>query len=345
MTHVVTDKGVRFEDLPRYLQEEYRAMEAGELLPSLTRDIPFKTIYDPDIHKERLTTLFQLIFREDATVVSSLKGENNKASILCKRTVLDVIARLSNEGVVDVEMQALLQEFIVHRMNIYASDMVMLQYSVSKNEKKTEFSYMDIPHAYLVVLMKESPEVFKENEAFIHVKEERTDTGIQLPTLHTIVYIELDKCMKYVQAHGYPEETKELCEWLILIADTNSEEAKKVIDRDGEKQKVIQELKIMSQDREVLLSMFKEKYEEVNRNSELKEARLNGEKAGKIEGERIGKVVEKISLIRKNTKKNMESKAIADFLEVELGYVEEVIKLLEEFPESTDEELAKYYSK
>lgn len=44
----------------------HKEIRKGELLPQLYQDFPFKQIYNPDVHQERLTKLFQLIFGGDA---------------------------------------------------------------------------------------------------------------------------------------------------------------------------------------------------------------------------------------------------------------------------------------
>lgn len=120
------------ELVPKELKEEFEEIRRGERLPQLYSDFTFKQIYHPDLHKERLTRLFQLVFQEDEQVISSLNGEMAKASLYSKKTITDLLSQLSNNGIANFEMQVSLQEFIAQRMSIYVSDMIMLQYSVSK---------------------------------------------------------------------------------------------------------------------------------------------------------------------------------------------------------------------
>ncbi|MEG0591125.1 MAG: hypothetical protein RR496_05695, partial [Lachnospiraceae bacterium] len=90
----------RYEELktmvPKEIREEFEQMEAGIRVPPLYEDRPFKRIFDPDMHRDRDTKLFQLIYHKQAEVLHSLKEEGSKASIYSKKTILDILARLSN---------------------------------------------------------------------------------------------------------------------------------------------------------------------------------------------------------------------------------------------------------
>jgi len=232
---------------------------------------------DPDIHADRLSRLLELIFNEEMQVQGSLKEESAKASVYSKKTIVDILARLKNSGIVNTEIQVAAQEFIVNRMNIYTSDIIMLQYSVMNGEKKSKVDFTNIPMSYGVVFMKESPSLFKNNESFIHYKKECTDTGIDLPMLSKIVYIELDKCLQILQEGRCPKQQEELCLWLAFMADVNSEYAIKLAESRAEFKNIRQELYMMSKNREEMLAMLADKYEEAIRFSELEEAKRSGE--------------------------------------------------------------------
>ncbi|MEG0355413.1 MAG: PD-(D/E)XK nuclease family transposase, partial [Lachnospiraceae bacterium] len=213
----------------------------------------------------------------------SLKEEGSKASIYSKKTILDILARLSNHGLCDFEMQVTAQEFIVQRMDVYASDLMMMQYSIRKGEKKKEFQFSDMADTYCVVFMKHSPNIFKDHTSFIHYKQEITDTGITLKSFIHIVYIELDKCLEQVTNNTYPKEQEELCFWLVLMADINSDTAKKVLKENPEMAEIYLELGTMSKDREEMAEMLLEKYDETVRYSELNQAKNEGKAEGKAE--------------------------------------------------------------
>lgn len=274
----------RYQELkdlvPEELRKEFEQIEAGERLPDLTQDIPFKSIYDVDVHPERIEELLSLVFHESFQVTGSAKEEASKASIYSKKTILDILARLSNNGLANAEMQVAAQEFIAQRTDIYASELIIMQYSVRKNQLKSEMTYKDVPTNYLVVLMKESPKLFKDNPSFIHRKMEVTDTGVQLTSLAKIVYIELDKCVEQVKAGVIPTGMEQLCNLLVFIADVNGENAKKIAKENPNYSAIQAELANMVRDREAMFAMLADKYDEIIHNSEVSQAKEEGEEIG-----------------------------------------------------------------
>lgn len=143
--------------MPRRIREEFDQIESGKRLPELYYDLPFKKAFHPDNHPDRVTKIFRLIFHQDLVVLGSMNTEPPKVSIYSKNTILDHLARMSDEGIFDMEMQRKAQEFVTERMDVYVSDLIMLQYSVEKGKKKSQMGFQDIPATYAVVFMKESP--------------------------------------------------------------------------------------------------------------------------------------------------------------------------------------------
>lgn len=282
----------RYQELkqlvPAEIREKFEQMEAGLRLPDMTADLPFKRIYDAEVHPERISYLLQLIFGEEFTVSGSVREEMLGTSIYSKKSILDVLARLSNQGIADVEMQVVAQEFIVQRSELYAADMIVMQYSARKNQLKSEITYLDVPVSYIVILMKESPKIFANNPHFIHHKVEQTDTGVNLPTLSKIAYVELDKCLEQMKTGKCSEENRELCQLLAFMADVNSDYANDIARNNSEYSVIQDELKNLIKSREELIVMLADKYEEIIRNSEIAQARREGEEFGEARGEAKG---------------------------------------------------------
>ncbi len=145
----------------------------------------------------------------------------------------------------------------------------------------------------------------------------------------------------------------ELCEWLVLLADSNAPEVIELAENDEEKQFVLEELERLSQDKEALMSMLSDKYEEINRYSEYKQAQemghaaghaaghAEGHAAGHAEGHAIGQVASYVDLIQKNLCENRDAESIASFLKVDIEYVKNIATLLALYPEENEEEIAK----
>lgn len=263
-------------------------------------------------------------------------AEMAKSSIYSKKTILDVIARLKNRGICNVELQKAAQEFISTRIEVYSSDLLVLQYSVQKGEKKGEFSYRDIPSSYLVVIMKDSPSKFRENPHIIHYKEITTDTGIRLDSTIKVVYIEAGKCYNYYQKNGrYPEGCEEIGPWLCAVADINQTRKAQQEQKNPDIEDICRELESFGQSGEVLTAMFKEKYAEINRNSEILQARDEGILEGKMEGIAL----DTIGLVQKKILKGKSIEVIADELERTVESIRAIYEVTKDNPGKTCNEI------
>ena len=79
-----------------------------------------------------------------------------------------------------------------------------------------------------------------------------------------------------------------------------------------------------------------------------REGRLEGRREGRLEGQREGRgegeVLKTISLIQKKTEKNIAPVQIADMLEEELAFVEQICHLIQKYPEADKEALFDYWT-
>ncbi|MBO5199183.1 MAG: PD-(D/E)XK nuclease family transposase [Lachnospiraceae bacterium] len=340
MSYADVTYDISYEELKRSASRETReafeAIEAGRKLPELYFDRPFKKIFDADEHPERLETLFRLIFDREETVVSSLKNEMTKASIYSKQTVLDLLSSLKSGGIFELEMQVAAQEFLSQRIDVYSSDLILMQYSVNRGERRGEMDFDGIRKSYIVVLMKESPQKFRENPAFLHRRPSQTDTGIPMDSLIEVVYIELDKCLKQWKSGSCPKKYQTLALWLGTIADVNDEKVKAAADRVNDIASIREELAVMAKDRKELLTMLFDKYEKDVRYSLMQQAKRQGFAAGREEGREVGRREILKSQIAKKLERGFKPEEIADALEQNS---EEVRNLIEEIKAESDIEV------
>ena len=265
------------EKSPKHVIDEIKAIEKGEKLPDLYSDYAFKKEFDADLHRDRLTKLLQMIFGFSLEVVSSLKNETVLTTIYSKKSILDILAKLSNNAVSNVEMQVVAQEFITKRIDVYCSDVILMQYSIQEGQKKQDFDINKIEKTYVAVLMKESPALFKDSKSYIHRKLSITDTGIELPSLEEVVYIELDKCLEQFKDGLIDTSQEELATWLSAIADVNDSFVKSKMSGLKDMEAIQKDLKNMRLNKEEMVAMLGEKYEQAVRYSELNEAKRKGE--------------------------------------------------------------------
>ena len=247
--------------LPLNVQQDLRSIFTGETLPPLYSDIIAKTIFSADIHPNRLNFLLRSIAKDDSINVEKSAGnESVKQSIHTKGMIYDVPAWLKDKRLADLGFQKAAQEFLFTRMELYASDMLLLQYTVEADQAKGELNYQNVNDVLIVVLMVDSPKAFKEfdsaSDRYIHRFVEMTaDTGLTYETKAKMMYVQLDKCLEQFQ-RGYNGEsadhhTDELQLWLSMIADVNDKSVAKAAQEDQELQCIRAEIHRMAQDKEI----------------------------------------------------------------------------------------------
>ena len=78
---------------------------------------------------------------------------------------------------------------------------------------------------------------------------------------------------------------------------------------------------------------------------EIKEAKRIARTEGRAEGRAEGKLESEIALIRRKYEKGCDTEQTAEMIEQEVVFVSEIYKLLQDYPECSDGELAAMYIK
>ena len=194
------EQQVRASGLPAENQEELIAIFRGEKLPLLSRDTIAKKIFSPEEHPERFDFVMQRVM-QDPGIKSyhAAPTEGMYQNMYSKKVVGDIRAWLQDGRMADLEMQKVAQDFIFDRTDAYANNMLTLLYSTNVDQKKKEVNYKNMKGVVIVVLMAESPKVFKEfsSDRYIHrIKSITTDTGMEFPTLKQMAFVQLDKALE-----------------------------------------------------------------------------------------------------------------------------------------------------
>ena len=164
-------------------------------------------------------------------------------------------------------------ENIFTRIELYASDMLLLQYSVTEGQKKGELDYTNVNEVLLIVLMVESPQAFTdfdgECDKYIHRFLEMTaDTGLSYPAKAKMIYVQLDKCLKQFRegrnAEGEDGKPDRLQAWLAAIADVNDEKVEEESGKDRELAAIRKEAHDMVQEKEVQNMVILDRYERMD---------------------------------------------------------------------------------
>ena len=80
--------------------------------------------------------------------------------------------------------------------------MLMMLYSANRGKKNT-VNYKNVKSAVVVILMKNSPQAFKNYDSprYIHrIKTAISDTGMEFPLLRQIAFVQLDKALEVIKS-------------------------------------------------------------------------------------------------------------------------------------------------
>ncbi len=281
-------------DLPLREQEFWAKVFAGEKQPPLYTDTIAKNVFSADVHPDRLNFLLRGIAKDESiNVVSSASNENFPLSLHAKTTITDIPAWLAQGRRADLEIQKAQQEYIFTRTEIYASHMLLVQYSVEDGQAKSEVDYRNVKDVLVVVLMVESPKVFREfdkcSRHYIHrFVQMVSDTGLAVPCKAKTIYVQLDKCLQQFQedrnAESEDDRPDRLQAWLSAIADSNDLKVREAVVADSTLQAVSTEAFHMTQNKEVQGMILQEKLDRMDFLSYMEQFKDEGRREGKAEG-------------------------------------------------------------
>ena len=232
-SHRKAQEEIFLAHLPEDYQKEYLQVIKGEKLPDLSSDVVAKKIFSPEEHPERLEYLLQQIAKDESIKIShEAMNEGYVQSLISKKMIFDLTAWLMDERVAGTEFQRIAQDFILERTEIYAADLLVMQYSTTKGHSKSEVNYKNTKGVLQVILMKNSPDVFDQPEVgdrYIHRFESQTaDSGlIYANPLKETIFVQLDKCFAQFVEGKDGENNKELQILLSALYDVNHPAVKK----------------------------------------------------------------------------------------------------------------------
>ena len=178
----------------------------------------FKKLFNGDEHRQRLSRLVSSIIGQEVTVIDILPSESS--SFEDSFIIMDMIVRLSDGSIANIEVQKIASLFPGERLSCYSADAIMRQYhrlssststvrynddisqdsdSISTLWHKT-FSYKDMKNVHTIVLFENSNSnlINSDNpELYFHVGTTTFNTHINFPLLQKYHMISLDTFRKY----------------------------------------------------------------------------------------------------------------------------------------------------
>lgn len=237
-------------------------MQGNKGLPILY-DGFYKHIFDPERNPERLEDFLSELFGEQVVIEQVLSKEGNKLVEEGSLVVMDIIVRLSDGSIVDVEMQKYGYMFTGERSSCYISDMIMRQYNRIKKKRKKKFKFSQMKPVHLVVLLEKSTKEFKEAApAYIHRLENSFDSGLELNLLSNLTYVCLDTF-----ADVRENITNKTDAWLTFLSSDKPEDMLRLVEKYPEFAECYRDIISFRKKPKELISMFSEALIQMDKNT------------------------------------------------------------------------------
>lgn len=161
-----------FHSMQTAAQERLLEFIMGKRGLAITYDTVFRHVLVPNGNPERLEHLLSCLLKQKVTIEAILNREGCQISETASFVIADIIVKLQNGALVNVEMQKIGYDFPGERCSCYLADMIMRQYN-SLKYKNTHFKYHDMCPVHLIIFMEQSPPLFHETTQYIHKKNIR----------------------------------------------------------------------------------------------------------------------------------------------------------------------------
>ena len=230
MRQITSDVGTNtaFQKLSAQEREAFLGFCMGNRGLKITCDPFFLHIFDPDIHPGRLNRLLSCILKQSVTVKEILPRERRRISEKSSLIIMDILAQLSDNSLVNVEMQRIGYDFPIQRGFCYGADLLVRQYDMVKESYRSQnrkFSYRHIQPVCVIVLMENSSSVFHQYPTqYIHRSQFIFDTGMQAEQLENFIYIALD-----IFREMEHNEITELDAWMYFLGSDRPEDILHII--------------------------------------------------------------------------------------------------------------------
>ena len=196
----------------------------------ITYDKFFREIFSPELHPERLESFLTAIMGEEVKIKDTIEREGHSFTEDSSLVIMDLLVEIGGKRIVNIEMQKVGLYFPGERSEVYASDLIMRQYTRIKNEKGKKFKYSDMPQVYVIILMDKSAREFSAEKVcdhYIHKRQVNYDSGASLRSLQNITYITLDTFREKLQNEGIQSLQDA---WLTFFSSVRVEDILKLID-------------------------------------------------------------------------------------------------------------------
>ena len=254
-----------FHQLKNHSQAFFIDICTGKKSLPFTLDPFFKHLFDVDVYPNRLASFLSAILNQPVTIEQILPNQHGQLVEGGSFIIMDIIVRLADGSIVNVEIQRNPYTFQGERLSCYSADLVMRQYQKIRSHKDS--GYKDMKPVYSIILYETSTANFKKfSDQYIHRGGWRFDTGLELNMLQQFICIPLDIFKEITDNKS--NITNELEAWLTFLSSTNPKRIQAVVQTYPEFMDIYQDAFILRRDIKEVFSMFSEALRILDRNEE-----------------------------------------------------------------------------
>ena len=229
-------------------------------------DVYFQEIFNPDTNKKRIAELLSVILEVKVESVEYLRRESSLIYENQSLLILDIVVKLEDGSIVNVEMQKVGYKFPGERACCYSSDLVLRQYGSGKKDNE-KFTYKDMKPVYSIIFIEKSTGEFHEMEdIYIHRFSQKSNTGLKLSLLQNYVFIPLDMFRKSMVKKGDKKLTK-LEAWLLFLSSDAPDDILRIIDEYPEFEEIYRQIFEICQNVERMIDMFSIELSAIDKNT------------------------------------------------------------------------------
>lgn len=219
---------------------------------------------NPEYKPERLGDFLSIVLEQEVEVMELVPNDTVRITIESTLLITDIVVKLADGKIVNVEMQKIGYKFPGERTACYGADLLLRQYKQVRGDKETA-NYKDIKPVYTIVLFEKSPAVFHEfPDHYIHHFEPKSNTGIRLNLLQNYYFIPLDI---FAQSMQNKPVTNKKEAWLRFFSSDRPEDVIQLITVCPEFKEMYGEIYQLCLNTERLMNMFSQELYELDKNT------------------------------------------------------------------------------
>lgn len=244
----------KFLHFPSDEQQKILSFIAGQRGLKISYDSFFQKIMSPSQHPERLESFLSALLEDSVHIQRVLPREGIRIADDAGFIIMDILVQLSDNSLINVEMQKIGLYFPGERSSCYTADAIMRQYTELKAKLKNNFSYKEMKPFYLIVLMEHSSTPFRKAAPhYIHTERILYDSGAKVTSLSKIKYISLDTFKESVQ-----NIDNKLQAWLTFFSSDEPADIISLINAYPEFNELYKEIAEFRQNPKELIQMYSE---------------------------------------------------------------------------------------